>query len=75
MKNVALFLIGLTTVYLVFFIAFCQVATSFTAMNVLFIIGNVLIVVMVYKVLKDVYNTSKTFKDWYEDHSKIVEKS
>ena len=32
------------------------------------ILGQVLLVVMVYKILKDNYSTTKTFDDFYEDH-------
>ncbi len=31
-------------------------------------VGQVLIVMMVYKTLTDNYTTDKTFKDFYEDH-------
>ncbi|MGC1630543.1 MAG: hypothetical protein WA749_00385, partial [Gelidibacter sp.] len=31
-------------------------------------IGEVLVILMVYKVLRDKYITKKTFKDFYEDH-------
>lgn len=31
-------------------------------------IGEVMVVIMVYKVLRDKYTTSKTFEDFYEDH-------
>lgn len=71
MKNLA-FLTGVITVsFLIFTIAFCQFETSFTNMNILFIIGNFLIVLMVYRVLKSMTTTSKTFNDWYEDQSKM----
>lgn len=73
MKNIALSLVIFTTLFLIFFIAFCQFETSFKVMNILFIIGNFLIVAMVYRVLKDLYSTTKTFKDWYEDHPKVEE--
>ena len=71
MKNLA-FLTGVITVsFLIFSIAFCQFETSFTIMNILFIIGNLLIVLMVYRVLKSMTTTSKTFNDWYEDQPKM----
>ena len=31
-------------------------------------IGQILIVLMVYRTLTDSYTTNKTFKDFYEDH-------
>ena len=65
MKNLA-FLTGVITVsFLIFTIAFCQFETSFTIMN------NFLIVLMVYRVLKSMTTTSKTFNDWYEDQPKM----
>ena len=33
-------------------------------------VGQVLIVMMVYRTLTDSYNTDKTFKDFYEDNPK-----
>lgn len=73
MKNLA-FLTGILTVsFLIFTIAFCQFETSFTNMNVLFIIGNFLIVLMVYRILTCITTTSKTFNDWYEDQPKKME--
>ncbi|MGL3000432.1 hypothetical protein [Flavobacterium sp. RSSB_23] len=75
MKNIA-FVTGVITVsFLIFTIAFCQFETSFKIMNILFIIGNFLIVLMVYRVLKSMTSTSKTFADWYEDQPKISEKN
>ncbi len=32
------------------------------------LLGQVLVVLMVYKVLTDNYKTNKTFEDFYEDH-------
>ena len=29
--------------------------------------GQVLLIIMVYKILTDDYHTTKTFEDWYED--------
>ena len=36
----------------------------------MFIIGQILVLFMVYKVLKNHYSSTKIFKDWYEDHLK-----
>jgi hypothetical protein len=74
MKNIALATGVITILFLIFTIAFCQFETSFKIMNILFIIGNFLILVMVYRVLKNMTSTSKTFDDWYEDQPKIDEK-
>ena len=32
------------------------------------LIGQAFVILMVYKILKDVYSTKKTFDDFYEDH-------
>ena len=70
MKNLAIFSVVLTTVFLIIFTAFSQLDVSLKIMNILFIIGNVMIIWMVYSVLTDKYTTKKTFKDWYEDRPK-----
>jgi hypothetical protein len=70
MKNFAIFLVVFTTAFLVVFTVFSQLDVSLKLMNVLFISGNALVLLMVYSVLKDKYTTTKTFKDWYEDKPK-----
>jgi len=70
MKNLALISVYITTAFLVVFTIYSQLDVSLKVMNILFIIGNLLVILMVYNVLKDKYTTSKTFKDWYEDCSK-----
>ena len=70
MKNFAVFLVVFTTAFLVVFTVFSQLDVSLKLMNVLFITGNALVLLMVYSVLKDKYTTTKTFKDWYEDKPK-----
>lgn len=70
MKNFAIFLVVFTTAFLVVFTVFSQLDVSLKLMNVLFITGNALVLLMVYSVLKDKYTTTKTFKDWYEDKPK-----
>jgi len=67
MKNVAIFLVMFTTAFLVIFTVFSQLDVSLKIMNLLFVTGNILVIMMVYSVLKDNYTTRKTFKDWYED--------
>ena len=68
MKNFAIKLVWLTTIYVFVFIGLCQTNTSLSVLMGLYIIGIFLIPFMVYKVLCDNYTTLKTFKDWYEDH-------
>lgn len=70
MKNTAMFLVVITSVFLVIFTVFSQLDISLRIMNALFLAGNGLVLLMVYKVLTDKYSTSKTFKDWYEDRPK-----
>ncbi len=67
MKTSAMFWVGTTTIVLI-------TATIMAAMNFPFnwvfyitVLGQVMIVYMVYRVLTDTYTTNKTFKDFYED--------
>ena len=51
-----------TTVFLIVFAAVAQLDfISFTFINILFIVGNLLVVFMVYLTLKDLYQTTKKF--------------
>jgi ABC-type bacteriocin/lantibiotic exporter with double-glycine peptidase domain len=62
-----------TTVFLVVFIGMCQFyEMSLALMSSMFIAGNLLVVFMVYKVLRDLYKTSKNFENWYEDNPRKV---
>lgn len=68
MRNSAMFWVVNTTIILV-------VVTIMAAMNFPFnwvfyvtVLGQSMVVYMVYKVLTDDYKTDKTFKDFYEDH-------
>jgi threonine/homoserine/homoserine lactone efflux protein len=70
MKNFAIFLVILTTVFLLVFTAMSQLDFSLQIMNLMFFLGNALILWMVYEVLTDKYSTKKEFKDWYEDRPK-----
>ncbi len=65
-----MFLVVFTSAYLFVFSAFSQFDVALKWMNVLFIVGNFLVIWMVYEVLRDKYSTTKTFKDWYEDKPK-----
>lgn len=40
---------------------------SFVYMMYTTIAGQILLIIMVYKILSDDYHTTKTFDDWYED--------
>ena len=67
MKNFAIKLVWLTTLYLVVFTVLCQYNTPYAVLFSMLVVGQLLLLFMVYKVLTDNYTTDKTFKDWYED--------
>lgn len=67
MKNFAIRLVWFTTVFVFIFAGLCQTNIPLSVLISLFIIGELLITFMVYKVLRDDYKTLKTFKEWYED--------
>ncbi|MEZ7506663.1 hypothetical protein [Flavobacterium sp. Arc2] len=67
MKNFAIKIVWLTTLYVFIFAALCLLNIPIQVLTILLIIGYFLILFMVYKVLTDKYSATKTFKDWYED--------
>ncbi len=68
MKNFAIKLVWFVTAYVFIFAGLCQTSIALPILMNLLIIGVFLIPYMVYTVLHDHYTTTKTFKDWYEDH-------
>ena len=68
MKNFAIKLVWFTTLFVLSFAVLCQTNTNLSTLMVIFIVGQILVLLMVYIVLKDNYSTTKTFKNWYEDH-------
>lgn len=68
MKNFAIKLVIFTTVYVLVFAGLNQTNVPLSILMLLYSIGIILILFMVYSVLHDDYKTSKTFKDWYNDH-------
>ena len=68
MKLPVMFWIILTTLLLITVVIFASLGFPYPIVFYLTIIGQVLLVVMVYKVLTDDYTTTKTFEDFYEDH-------
>ena len=71
MKNFAIKLTWLTTIYLVVFAALCQTKLFFPVLMGLYFIGVSLLVFLIFTVLHDEeYKTNKKFKDWYQDNSK-----
>jgi antibiotic biosynthesis monooxygenase (ABM) superfamily enzyme len=70
MKTLALFIVVFTTVFLFGYTVLLRLDVSLQVMTALFILGNCMVLLMVYLVLKDKYITTKTFEDWYEDRPK-----
>lgn len=57
------------TMFLLFFITILAALNySFSWIFYLTVIGQVFLLIMVYKVLTDNYKTEKTFEDFYEDN-------
>jgi uncharacterized protein HemY len=62
-----------TTVFLIVFTIMSQYSEiNIALMSTMFIVGNLLVVYMVYKVLTDMYKTSKKFENWYEDNPRNI---
>jgi membrane protein implicated in regulation of membrane protease activity len=68
MKISGMFYVAVTTLLLVTLTIMVAMDMSFTWVFYVMILGQVLVAVMVYKVLRDNYSTDKTFEDFYEDH-------
>ncbi|QLG45973.1 hypothetical protein [Costertonia aggregata] len=68
MKNSAMFWVAATTLALVVVTIMVTMDFPFNWVFYMTVIGQTMIVYMVYKVLTDEYTTDKTFKDFYEDH-------
>lgn len=58
----------ITTLLLIAVTVMASLNFSFTWVFYLTVIGQVSVVWMVYKTLKDKYTTNKTFEHFYEDH-------
>ncbi|TXE06783.1 hypothetical protein ES711_12575 [Gelidibacter salicanalis] len=68
MKVPVMFYVILTTLFLVLLTIMVAMELPFNWVFYATCIGQVLVVIMVYKVLKNKYSTTKTFDDFYEDH-------
>jgi hypothetical protein len=68
MKIPVMFYVALTTLLLVTLTIMVSMNMSFSWVFYMMCLGQFFVLVMVYKVLKDKYTTSKTFADFYEDH-------
>ncbi|WP_111685092.1 hypothetical protein [Winogradskyella tangerina] len=67
MKLSPFFYIALTTILLITITIMSAMDFPFNWVFYLTVIGQILVVVMVYKVLTDNYTTDKTFEHFYED--------
>lgn len=68
MKNWAIILLTITTLLLILVTVFSAMDFPFSWVFYLTFIGQVLLVISVYRVLIDDYTTDKTFEDFYEDY-------
>lgn len=68
MKISAMFMIALTTIFLFTVVVFSALNLPFSWVFAFTSIGEILLVISVYRILKDDYSTQKTFEDFYEDH-------
>lgn len=67
MKGSAMLFLSLTTLVLVTLVIFVSMNIPFSWVFYLTCLGQLLLVITVYKVLRDDYKTDKTFEDFYED--------
>ena len=67
MKFPAMFYVVITTLVLLTVIIMATMNFSFNWVFYTTVVGQILVVVMVYKVLTDNYRTEKTFEHMYED--------
>ncbi|WP_306465080.1 hypothetical protein [Gelidibacter salicanalis] len=68
MKIPAMLYVVITTLMLVTLTIMVAMDMPFNWVFYVTCLGQVFVVVMVYKVLRDQYTTDKTFEDFYEDH-------
>ncbi len=69
MKDSVMLWVVATTLILVTVTIMAAMNFPFNWVFYLTVIGQTMIVFMVYRVLKDNYTTEKTFADFYEDHA------
>ncbi|WP_281542186.1 hypothetical protein [Maribacter aestuarii] len=68
MKNSGLLWVVITSLLLLTVVIMVTMNFPFNWVFYATVLGQIFIVVMVYKVLTDDYKTSKTFEDFYEDY-------
>lgn len=69
MKNMGFILLITTTFILVILTVLAALNFSFPLIYFLVCLGQLMLIFTVYKILTDTYSTTKTFEDFYEDHS------
>ncbi|MGB3152329.1 MAG: hypothetical protein WBB27_16860 [Maribacter sp.] len=67
MKNNSSFWIAITSLLLLTTVIMVTMNFSFNWIFYATVLGQLLVVLMVYRVLTDDYQTTKTFEDFYED--------
>ncbi|MGA9237834.1 hypothetical protein [Robiginitalea sp.] len=67
MKISAMTWVGITTFFLLLLTIGAAMGFAFSWIFYATVLGQGLVVIMVYKVLTDAYTTTKTFEDFYED--------
>ncbi len=67
MKSSAMFWVVITTLVLIMVTIMSAMNFPFNWVFYITVLGQIMIVFMVYKVLTDTYTTKKTFEDFYED--------
>jgi TRAP-type C4-dicarboxylate transport system permease small subunit len=68
MKNTAMFWVVATTLVLFSLTIMATMNFPFNWVFYITVIGQIMLVYMVFRVLTDNYTTDKTFKDFYEDY-------
>jgi hypothetical protein len=68
MKSKGILLLAITTILLVMLSIMAALDFQYAWIFTLTTAGQILLVITVYHVLKDDYQTEKEFKDWYEDY-------
>ncbi|MDL5512600.1 hypothetical protein QSE00_12285 [Arenibacter sp. M-2] len=68
MKNTAMFWVAVTTLILITTGIMATMNLPFNWVFYICVLGQILLVYMVFRVLTDNYVTNRTFRDLYEDH-------
>ena len=63
-----MFWVAMTTIVLIILTIMASMGFPFNWVFYVTVIGQAMVVFMVYRVLTDNYQTEKTFEDFYEDH-------